>query len=360
MREAVKRACKACKPHTDRSTEPRPHPPETSHGLTGTLSAPGGGARSRYPPTPSPAVTHPHPQTTPRPHPHSPPPRPTELHPNSRPRHPHPGRMLDQPEARAGNLVSVKPWTPPTCSPSPPMIWPSPARRAHRGHTAARPARRRQETWHYVTETDRVLLDDTLGVANGRGGAADLPAFNPGGPREKLYFEPTAVTAAIVTCGGLCPGLNNVVRGLVLQLANAYGVKRILGFRNGYRGLTDGSEPLRLTAVRRTTSTTAAARSWAPRAAARTPARWSTPWCAGVNMLFVIGGDGTLRGAQKIADVAAARGPGVAVVGIPKTIDNDIPFIDHSFGFQTAFARAAESIRAAHTEARPRRTASGW
>src|SRR5579875_3707062 len=95
----------------------------------------------------------------------------------------------------------------------------------------------RQESIHYVTPTDRVLLDDTLGVARRRGGAvAQLPAFNPGGPREKLFYDPAAVTAGIVTCGGLCPGLNNVIRGLVLQLVNGYGAKRVLGFRGGFQG----------------------------------------------------------------------------------------------------------------------------
>ena len=210
----------------------------------------------------------------------------------------------------------------------------------------------REETVHYVTETDRVLLDDTLGVAERRGTARALPAFNPGGPRAKLYFEPTGVTAGIVTCGGLCPGLNNVVRALVLQLAHAYGAKSILGFRNGFRGLTDGSEPLALT----------------PQNVQDIHKRGGTvlgtsrgnqdPVCMidtllrrGVHMLFVVGGDGTLRGAQKLANEALARGIDLAVVGIPKTIDNDIPWIDQSFGFQTAFARAAESITAAHTEA---------
>src|SRR5947209_16857603 len=106
----------------------------------------------------------------------------------------------------------------------------------------------RQETWHYVTENDRVLLDVVQGIANKRDvDVAGLPAFNPGGPRRKLFFEPSEVTAAIVTCGGLCPGLNNVIRGLVLHLGRAYGVKRVLGFRNGFKGLTDGSEPMTLT-----------------------------------------------------------------------------------------------------------------
>jgi 6-phosphofructokinase 1 len=72
----------------------------------------------------------------------------------------------------------------------------------------------------------------------------------------------------------------------------------------------------------------------------------------GVNILFVIGGDGSLHAAQKIADVIAERRLRIAIVGVPKTIDNDIPFIDHSFGFRTAFSQATESIRAAHIEAR--------
>jgi 6-phosphofructokinase 1 len=210
----------------------------------------------------------------------------------------------------------------------------------------------REETLHYVTETDRVLLDDTLGVAKRRGAAADLPAFNPGGPREKLYFEPSTVTAAIVTCGGLCPGLNNVVRALVLQLANAYGVESILGFRNGYRGLTDGSAPLALTPqIVRDIHNRGGTILGTSRGGQDPAVMVDTLARHGVDMLFVIGGDGSLRGAQKLAAEAEARALPLAVVGIPKTIDNDIPWIDQSFGFQTAFARAAESISAAHTEA---------
>jgi 6-phosphofructokinase 1 len=211
----------------------------------------------------------------------------------------------------------------------------------------------RQETMHYITETDRVLLDAVQGIAKKRGvDVAGLPAFNPGGPREKLFFEPSEVTAGIVTCGGLCPGLNNVIRGLVLHLGRAYGVRRVLGFRNGFKGLTDGSEPLRLDeqAVadinnRGGTILGTSRGNQDPAVAVDTLAR------LGVNILFVIGGDGSLRGGQKLADEAVRRGERIAVVGIPKTIDNDIPWIDRSFGFQTAFAQAAESIRAAHVEA---------
>lgn len=211
----------------------------------------------------------------------------------------------------------------------------------------------REETVHYVTPTDRVLLDGTLGIAKRRSGEiADLPAFNPGGPREKLFFEPTAVTAGIVTCGGLCPGLNNVIRGLVLQLTKAYGVKKILGFRNGYQGLTDGSEPVTLTpALVKDIHGRGGTILGTTRGGQDTSAMVETLASHGVDMLFVIGGDGTLRGAQKLAAEALRRSLPIAVVGIPKTIDNDIPWIDYSFGFQTAAARAAASIQSAHTEA---------
>lgn len=211
----------------------------------------------------------------------------------------------------------------------------------------------RQESMHYVTETDRVLLDDTLGTAKRRDvPAAGLPAFNPGGPREKLFFEPSRVTAAIVTCGGLCPGLNNVIRGLVLQLRNAYGVRSVLGFRNGYQGLTDEVEPIILTErVVHDIHNRGGTILGTSRGNQDPAAMVDTLVDHGVDILFVVGGDGSLRGAQKLAAEALRRSLPIAVVGIPKTIDNDIPWIDHSFGFQTAFARAAESIRAAHTEA---------
>jgi 6-phosphofructokinase 1 len=211
----------------------------------------------------------------------------------------------------------------------------------------------RQESVHYVTETDRVLVDDTLGIAKNRvTHTADLPAFNPGGPRAKLFFDPSEITAAIVTCGGLCPGLNNVIRGLVLHLRHGYGCRDVLGFRNGYQGLADGSEPIRLTPdLVRDVHTRGGTILGTSRGSQDPATMVDTLVAHGVNMLFVIGGDGTLRGAQSLATEARRRGLPIAVVGVPKTIDNDIPWIDHSFGFQTAYARAAESIQAAHTEA---------
>jgi 6-phosphofructokinase 1 len=212
----------------------------------------------------------------------------------------------------------------------------------------------RKDSAHYVDEDDRVLLDDTLGVAARRElPTVALPAFEPGGPRRRLYFDPARVRAGIVTCGGLCPGLNDVIRGLVLQLER-YGVHDILGFRDGYRGLVPplcddaiALSPASVRGIHGRGGTVLGTSRGGPEPEAMVTSLLHL----GVNVLFVIGGDGTLRGAARIAAIAHERGTDVAVVGIPKTIDNDIPYIDHSFGFQTAFARAAESIRSAHTEA---------
>ncbi len=206
---------------------------------------------------------------------------------------------------------------------------------------------------HYVHESDRVLLDDTVESAVARDcGTADLPSLEPGGPREYIYFDPPRTRAAIVTCGGLCPGLNNVIRGLVLELADSYGVTDVIGFRDGFRGLVDNAEPLRLSpdvvaGIHNRGGTILGTSRGGP-----DPERMvATLERLGVSVLFVIGGDGTLRGAKRIADEAERRGLELSVVGVPKTIDNDIPYIDQSFCFQTAFSRATDSIKSALTEA---------
>lgn len=207
---------------------------------------------------------------------------------------------------------------------------------------------------HYVHEADRVLLDDTLvGAAARLCGVADLPSLEPGGPRKYLYFDPSRIRAGIVTCGGLCPGLNNVIRGLVLELADSYGVTDVVGFRDGFRGLVGSSvEPVRLSRDvvadihnRGGTILGTSRGNQEPDAMVANLAR------LGVAVLFVIGGDGSLRGANRIADSAARLGVELSVIGVPKTIDNDIPYLDQSFGFQTAFTRATDSIKAALTEA---------
>src|SRR6201996_4173260 len=207
---------------------------------------------------------------------------------------------------------------------------------------------------HYVHESDRVLLDDTLERAEARlCGVADLPSLEAGGPREYIYFDPSRTRAGIVTCGGLCPGLNNVIRGLVLQLADNYGVTDVVGFRDGFRGLAGPDvAPVRLTREvvsdihnRGGTFLGTSRGDQDPALMVETLVR------LGISVLFVIGGDGSLRGAAKIASMAERLGVELSVIGGPKTIDNDIPYLDQSFGFQTAFTRATESIKSALTEA---------
>jgi 6-phosphofructokinase 1 len=217
----------------------------------------------------------------------------------------------------------------------------------------ARFVRDRPSSPHYVHESDRVLLDDARATAVARAcGVADLPSLEPGGPRERIFFNPATVTAGIVTCGGLCPGLNNVIRGLVLELADNYGVTEILGFRDGYRGLVAEAEPVRLTHAMVADIHNRGGTILGTSRGSQDPERMvATLQRHGVSMLFVIGGDGSMRGAQRIADVADRQGTRLSVIGVPKTVDNDVPYLDESFGFQTAFARATESIKAAHTEA---------
>ncbi|MFC7482596.1 6-phosphofructokinase [Luedemannella flava] len=159
----------------------------------------------------------------------------------------------------------------------------------------------------------------------------------------------------MVTCGGLCPGLNDVIRAIVLELTNRYGVQRIYGFRNGYQGFI---AKYGRTVVDLTPEVVSGINEYGGTILGTSRGQ-QDPYeivdCLeqlSLNVLFVIGGDGSMRGALRIAEVIAERGRKIAVIGVPKTIDNDIPYIDQSFGFQTAFGKATESIRAAHVEAR--------
>ena len=181
------------------------------------------------------------------------------------------------------------------------------------------------------------------------------PAFQEAGPRRLLAFDPPEVTAALVTCGGLCPGLNDVIRSITLTLRYGYGVRRILGYRYGYAGLAHPDEfpPRRARRGRR--HRCARLRWHHPRHVAWPPG----PSCDGrhpprdgVSILFCIGGDGTLRGATAIAAEALSRRHRLAVIGVPKTIDNDLDWVERSFGFATAVEAAARTILTAHAEAR--------
>jgi 6-phosphofructokinase 1 len=210
-------------------------------------------------------------------------------------------------------------------------------------------------TEHYVDENDRILLDDTVAGITARGvPASELPGLEPCGPRRKIYFDPSKTRAAIVTCGGLCPGLNDVIAGLVRTLTYHYQVRRVIGIRNGYQGFVAsyGHDVVDLTpeSVRdiATDGGTVIGTSRGPQDPEEIVDCLER---LHINILFVIGGDGSMRGAMQLAGKIGERGLHISVVGIPKTIDNDIPHIDQSFGFQTAFSHASDAIRAARVEA---------
>jgi 6-phosphofructokinase 1 len=207
---------------------------------------------------------------------------------------------------------------------------------------------------HYVGQADRVLLDDRLSVVGEAGAEARPPlAFELAGPRNRVYFEMAKLRCGIVTCGGLCPGVNNVIRGLVLLLRHAYGVETVVGFRYGYRGLVGkGGEPVSLTPEAVADIHHEGGTILGTSRGEQDPrAMVDTLEALGIGILFAIGGDGTLRGAMRVVGEIDRRGLAISVVGIPKTIDNDIHFIDRSFGFETAFSAAVDVVRGAHVEA---------
>lgn len=203
----------------------------------------------------------------------------------------------------------------------------------------------------FVPDDARVLYHVELAA----GATADSAhTFEKAGPREKIYFEPGNAVAGIVTGGGLCPGINNVIRTMVLQLFHRYGVKTVLGFRYGFAGLDPecGIAPVLLTPDEvRYIHGRGGTMLGTSRGGHDVKGMVDTLEANGVDMLLAIGGDGTMRGAHAIAEEAARRGKAIAVVGVPKTIDNDIAFVDKTFGFETAVAMAKVAIDAAHTEA---------
>lgn len=180
-------------------------------------------------------------------------------------------------------------------------------------------------------------------------------SFEQAGPRQDLFFDPSDVRAAIVTCGGLCPGLNNVIRSIAVELEHQYKAKEVIGLRFGYQGLNPeyGHEPLPLeTALVDEIHKLGGTILGSSRG--NQPVEVMVDYLVDneIDILFCIGGDGTLRGAHAIHEEIARRGLRKAVVGVPKTIDNDICFCTRSFGFSTAIGKANEVVQVAHVEAK--------
>lgn len=206
---------------------------------------------------------------------------------------------------------------------------------------------------HFLPESQRVRYNIRLGAVEQQ--PADDLSFQEAGPRQWLYFDPAVTTAAVVTCGGLSPGLNNVIRSMFYELTENYGVARFLGIRNGYLGLNPDAqlEPIVLTSEFVESidklGGTAIGSSRGPQDASVIADYLQD---RGIDILFCVGGDGTQRGAHAIFAELRRRNAHVSIIGVPKTIDNDIPFVGLSFGYATALEKAAEVIRGAHVEAR--------
>jgi len=188
------------------------------------------------------------------------------------------------------------------------------------------------------------------------------PMLELAGPRQRIFFNPATIACGIVTCGGLCPGINDVIRAVVLSLRHHYGVDRIYGFRYGYEGLVKriGHIPLDLTPESVNSIGELGGTILASSRGPQDPVEMVDYLEElGVRILFAIGGDGTLKGASAIAAEALRRGLPLSVIGIPKTIDNDISFVQTTFGFETAVSEAHRAIYAAHTEASGARNGIG-
>lgn len=209
--------------------------------------------------------------------------------------------------------------------------------------------------FNFVSDDQRILYDLSLDGFNRCLKENETPlCLEKAGPREKIFFDPKKTKAAVVTCGGLCPGINNVIRSIVMGLYYFYGVEDIVGIPYGYEGLNPKKRkdfiqltPDKIKDIHEFGGTILGS----SRGAQKVEDMVDTLVENNINILFTIGGDGTLKGTDAIGKEIEKRGLKISVVGVPKTIDNDIDLIDKSFGFETSFDVATPILRDAHNEA---------
>jgi len=208
---------------------------------------------------------------------------------------------------------------------------------------------------HFINDDEHVLYhSDLREIQSCLDAGIKPPCFEMAGPREKIYFDPSKLKCGIVTCGGLCPGLNDVIRAIVLSLFHHYGVRTVFGFRYGFEGLSHkyGHVPMALTPeVVEDIHQKGGTILGSSRGPQDVPEMVDNLERMNIGILFAIGGDGTLRGAHAISEEIGRRNLKIGVIGIPKTIDNDISYVEQSFGFETAVGEARKAIYSAHAEA---------
>lgn len=213
------------------------------------------------------------------------------------------------------------------------------------------PARFQSPLSNFIADEERIRYRVEL---SSKTEGTEAWTFEKAGPREKIYFDPSKTTAAIVTCGGLSPGINNVIRSVVFMLSRNYGLKRILGYRFGLSAFRkDSPTPITLTPeLVRDIHMLGGSMLGSARGPTEPGDIVNKLVSDNVDILFFVGGDGTQRAAHKVADEILRRKLPKCVVGIPKTIDNDVPFVYVSFGFATAVEEACRVVREAGVEAR--------
>jgi 6-phosphofructokinase 1 len=208
---------------------------------------------------------------------------------------------------------------------------------------------------NFATDDQFILYDVTAKPDAALGPYTKQNLVEVAGPREKIFFDPAKVNAALVTCGGLCPGLNDVIYSIVMNLWHRYGVRRITGIQYGYRGLLPefGIPTINLSpkVVADIHSMGGTLLGSSRGGGEKIPLMVDAIEQMNINVLFAIGGDGTMRGALAISQEAKKRGTRIAVIGVPKTIDNDLAFCQRSFGFETAVSLAVDAVESAHVEA---------
>jgi 6-phosphofructokinase 1 len=209
---------------------------------------------------------------------------------------------------------------------------------------------------HYIPDNRRILFNidlenyQRLKTLDGQPLSVEVA-----GPREKIFFDPPKTKAAVITCGGLCPGINNVIRAVVMELYHRYGVKNIIGVRHGFQGLIPryGHDLIELTPeVVKDIHTLGGSFLSSSRGKQDIAEMVDVLKRKNIDIFFCIGGDGTMRAAEAITGEIRQRHLNISVIGIPKTIDNDLNLIQKTFGYDTAIAEAINAIKCAHVEAK--------
>jgi len=209
---------------------------------------------------------------------------------------------------------------------------------------------------YFTPDSKRLLFNIYLHQYDHLRGPDGLPlSVEVAGPREKIFFDPSKTKAAIVTCGGLCPGINDVVRTIVMELHHRYGVPNIVGIRYGFQGLIP---KFRYPVVELTPDYVKEINAIGGSILSSSRGRQDIGEMIdalkrmNVDLLFCVGGDGTMRATECITEEITRRGLNIGVIGIPKTIDNDLNLIQKTFGFDTAISESVKAIQCAHVEAR--------